>query len=197
MTIGAANVPVLGELTKAEYKDAVRNTEYWRYSQSADYHYFVSRVLFVQHVTEYGLFAGHQCVENYLKGYLKARGSLPENTHKLADLLGAARSLGLAADTFIHEKRASIIVAKYEPFYELARYPVQRSRPKGGYALIVPDDIFLLDYFVLRMREMLSIPTNTWDILSDGHFNLEMCKDNNPALYNLLFWNNINFPETK
>jgi HEPN domain-containing protein len=191
--IGAANLPGLDELSHAEYVEAVQSIEYWRYVQAADYHYFVSRVLFLLHVTEYSFFAGHQCVENYLKAYLKSRGALPDNIHRLGKLLDTVRSLAPVADGFLHEDRASIVVERFEPFYELARYPVRRSRPKGGYAFLIPDDIYVLDYFVLRMRSLLSIPSNTWDILRDGHYNLELCKEQSPHFYRLFAINNVNF----
>ena len=61
--VGAANVPTLSELDRTQYASAVEFIEYWRYAQSADYHYFISRVLFLRHLTEYSLFAGHQVAD--------------------------------------------------------------------------------------------------------------------------------------
>ena len=191
--IGAGNVPLLEELDKKEYKAAVEKIDYWRYIQSADYHYFVSRLLFLHHIIEYSNFCGHQCIENYLKAYLKYMKIVPPNWHSLKKLAERARDVSAEADDFISSDRLSVIIAKYEPFYELARYPVQKKRPKSGYAFIYPYDIYILDYFVLKMRQMLSIPDNTWDILKDGHYKLEQSKRNTPDFYKLIFANNINF----
>ena len=187
--IGAGNVPLLEELDEDAYADRVEKTAYWSYIQSADYHYFVSRVLFMNHVIEYSNFSGHQCIETYLKAYLKFRNVIPPNWHSLGKLIGRANEV--SEDTFIESAELSVIAAKYEPFYELARYPVQRRGPKCGYAFIYPDDIYILDYFVLKMRQIMSIPENTWDLFRNGHFKLEQAKRNAPEFYGLVFSNNI------
>jgi hypothetical protein len=59
-------------------------------------------------------------------------------------------------NSFINDDKVSIIIAKYGPFYELARYPVHKQHPKNGYAFLIPDDVYILDYFVMKMREILS-----------------------------------------
>jgi HEPN domain-containing protein len=191
--LGASNVASLKQLDGEQYKEARERVEYWHYLQSADYHYFISRLLFLHHITEYSFFSGHQAIENYLKAYLKWKKELPPNSHNLSMLLQKCRACAPETDAFIHEDRAPIILAKYEPFYELARYPVQKRRPKGGYAFLIPDDVYVLDYFVLRMRRILSIPDNTWDILKDGHYALYDCQRLFPDFYGLFFANNINF----
>ena len=196
MGIGAANVASLEECDKRQYRDAVERIDYWRYVQSGDYHYFISRILFLHHIPEYSFFAGHQCIENYLKGYLKRQNQVPPDWHRLHRLLAKCRESADPSDSFVHDDRASVIVAKYEPFYELARYPVQKRAPKGGYAYLFPDDIYVLDYFVLRMRRMLPIPGNTWDILKDGHFGLYHCQKDFPDFYGLFAADNINFAGT-
>ena len=193
LAIGAGNVPSIEELEREDYREAVEKTEYWSYVQSADYHYFISRILFLHHITSYSYFCGHQCLENYLKAYLKFKNQHPPNEHILRNLLGRCRSISPSSDSFIHGENISIIVAKYEPFYELARYPVQKKRPKSGYAFLIPDDIYVLDYFVMKMRQILSIPDNTWDILKHGHYDLHQCQRSFPSFYNLFFANNINF----
>ncbi len=196
--IGAANMPVLDKRGKEDYLDTLEKTEYWRFVQSGDYHYFISRVLFLHHILEYSLFSGYQCIENYLKAYLKHKGLVPPNSHDLRDLLKQCRGIKQpVVDTFIHGENISTVIAKYEPFYELARYPVQRQLPKGGYAFLIPDDIYVLDYFVMKMRELLDIPGNTWDILKDGHFSLFQCQQFYPDFYNIFFLDNINFTEKR
>lgn len=165
------------------------------FRQSADYHYFISRILFLHHILNYSQFSGHQCIENYLKAYLKYKEQIPPNTHDLQKLLRYCRAEEPVADSFINNDNIEIIIAKYEPFYELARYPVQKQHPKDGYAFLIPDDIFILDYFVMRMREILAIPANTWDVLKDGHVNLFQCQQNFPNFYNFFFVDNINFTE--
>jgi HEPN domain-containing protein len=174
-----------------------RKIEYWYFVQSADYHYFVSRILFLRHVTEYSQFSGYQCIENYLKAYLKYKEQIPPNSHDLQELLRLCRAEDLVADSFINGDSISIIIAKYEPFYEVARYPVQKQRPKSGYAFLIPDDIFILDYFVMKMREVLSIPANTWDILKNGHYSLFQCQQLYPGFYGIFFSDNINFTEKR
>lgn len=196
--MGAANVPILDKRNKGEYLDALEKIDYWQFIQSADYHYFISRILFLHHILEYSLFSGYQCIENYLKAYLKHKGLIPPNSHDLRELLRRCRDVKQSVvDTFIHSDNITIIIAKYEPFYELARYPVQKQHPKGGYAFVIPDDIYILDYFVMRMRELLAIPANTWDILKDGHYSLYQCQQSFPDFYNFFFVNNINFADRK
>lgn len=190
---GYSNVASLAQLDKSQYDEAVEKAEYWHYLQSADYHYFVSRLLFLHHITEYSFFSGHQAIENYLKAYLKQNKEFPPNTHDLNTLLQKCRACAPENDVFIHEDRVLTILAKYEPFYELARYPVQKRRPKGSYAFLIPDDVYVLDYFVLQMRRILSIPGNTWDILEDGHISLWECQRLFPDIYSLFFAGNINF----
>jgi HEPN domain-containing protein len=190
---GSGNVPVVETIDNKTYKSEVSNADYWRYIQSADYHYFISRVLFLQHIVEYSHFSGHQCIENYLKAYLKYKKQVPPNSHELDGLLNRCRSAAPKSESFIHGGYISIITKKYEPFYELARYPVQRKRPQGGYASLIPDDIFVLDYFVSKMRNILDIPENTWDILDDGHYHLADCQRFHPNFYKLFFQYNINF----
>jgi len=187
-------VASLEKINNDVYQDDVEKIDYWRYVQSADYHYFISRVLFHHHIGEYSNFSGHQCLEIYQKAYLKYKNQSPPNSHDLFKLLERCKSIAPNSNVFIHSDELSVIVKKYAPFYELARYPVQKQRPKKGqYMNIFPDDIYLLDYFVMRMREILTIPSNTWDILKDGHYNLYQTKELFPSFYNTFFEGNINF----
>jgi hypothetical protein len=78
---GALNLPQFEK--RSDYKNEIAKIDYWHYIQSADYHYFVSRVLFMHRIDEYAFFCAQQCVENYLKAYLKYHSEIPPNTHDL------------------------------------------------------------------------------------------------------------------
>jgi hypothetical protein len=86
-----------------------------------------------------------------------------------------------------------VIIAKFEPFYEFSRYPVQTIRPKAPYAYIYPDDIFILDYFVMRMKEYFSKSVNLLEFLKNGRFDLRICRENCKDFYDAFFIDNINF----
>jgi HEPN domain-containing protein len=190
----ALNVPQFETLAKQDYKSRVANIDYWHFIQHADQHYFVARILFMHHVVEYSFFCAQQCVENYLKAYLKYHTTIPPDTHDLQTLLDQCRKLSHTLELFITSTHIEIIVQLFNPFNELARYPIQRKRPKDGqYVVTHPTDIFNLDYFVFRMREILSIPTNTWDILRDGLQQLYTCQEEYPEFYALFKADNVNF----
>ena len=53
-----------------KYKERKEKIPYSMFIHQADYHYFVSRVLFINRVYQYALFVGQQCIENYLKALL-------------------------------------------------------------------------------------------------------------------------------
>ncbi len=179
--------------TNANYKQDISQTEAWQYIQSADYHYFVSRILFLNHVVEYSFFSAQQCIENYLKAYLRDHNEIPPNHHKLVALLSKCKPLSKDPLSFINSVYADVIIQKFDSFNEVARYPVQSVRPKGGYSFLHSDDIYMLDYFVFRMRKVISMPKGTWDIFSNGIMNLQMCMENCPEFYNRFKENNINF----
>jgi hypothetical protein len=193
---GGANLVFSRQVNKAEFRAREARTEHWQYVQSGDFHYFVSRVLFLNHVLIYSLFAGHQCVENYLKGYLKLCNHPLPRIHDLPKLLYRCREAAPLSHFFIHSDQAWVVAQRYDPFYELARYPVTTVAPQGGWAIFYPFDLQVLDYFVLRMRQLLSIPATTWDIMRDGHFYLENCRRNAPDFYSYLHMGNINFGDS-
>jgi len=193
----SSRAPSLGNLHGKEYRDAVEKIEYWRFIQSADYHYFVSRILYLHHILTYSQFCSQQCIENYLKAYLKFKNKPHQNSHNLTALLASCRDIAPVSDTFIKSDRIATIISMYEPFYELARYPVQKTRPKGTYCLVTPGDIYILDYFVMKMREILAIPGNTGDILKKGHESLISCQTFYPKFYSVFFEDNINFVKRK
>ena len=57
-----------------------------------------------------------------------------------------------------------------------------------------PDDIYILDYFVYRMRGLFDIPDDRWDLTKEGLASLQQTKEMFPGFYSLLTVNNINFP---
>lgn len=193
----SGNMPVLEKVS--DYSEKVNRAEYWRYIHSADHHYFVARVLFLKMVFEYSYFSGFQCIENYLKAYLKCHGRTVLSEHPLGKLLGRCREVPSRTPDFIDTKYVALIVRRFDPYYEVGRYPVQHVRPKAGtQSFLHPDDIFVLDYFVYQMRRMLTVPDNTWDMFAQGkdagHYQLVSCMHSFPDFYNTLKWNNINFP---
>jgi HEPN domain-containing protein len=193
----AMNLPQFERVAKADYDKRVSEIGFWYYVQHGDYHYFVARTLFMHKVAEYALFAAQQCVENYLKAYLKHCNEIPQKRHRLKDLLEDCKKVTLDKSSFIHSEYIGAIVQKFDPFNEVARYPVQNTRPLNGqYLWGYPWDAYMVDYFVYYMRRTLpSIPENTWDILrAEGHHRLSSCMEEHPAFYATFKTNNINFP---
>ena len=175
------------------FDQSVRNLSFAEYVDSADYHYFVARVLFLQCVIEYSLFCSQQCVENYLKAYLSQLGIAPPSTHDLALLVEKCKENESDQSSFVFTTAMHVIVLKYNGFNEVPRYPLARFGIGSGYAAIWPDDICVLDYFVYQMRKAITIPETRWDILRNGHMRLGLCEDSFPDFYNLLKKDNINF----
>jgi hypothetical protein len=95
---GTANVPSVELINSKKFTDADKNVNYLEYISNADYHYFISRVLFMHHINEYSLFSGQQCIENYLKGYIRLRGGISEKTHRLYKLLAHCISISPTSD---------------------------------------------------------------------------------------------------
>ena len=201
--------------TKDQYPDAANNifkefitpeegnlqlskSPYIDFIQQGDYHYFVSRVLFMHQVVDYSNFSAHQCIENYLKGYLKFLNCSFKTTHNLDSLLQKCKENALDSHLFIFSNRAKLIIDRFDPFYELARYPVQlRSRPKRGFfSYIFPLDISVLDYFVFRMREIFPKLLDGWDIFTTGHYKLFQCQQHHPEFYSNFIKGNINFKQS-
>lgn len=197
----AAIMPILEKVS--DFLDRAERIKYWRYIDSADYHYFVARILFLRMVYEYSFFSGFQCIENYLKSFLKYGGAAVPIKHTLGELLELCRGVVQLKPDFIHSRYIGLIIRRFESFYEIGRYPVQKIRPKRGVrAFSYPEDIYVLDYFVYQMRRILTIPEteNMWDMFGQGkragHFQLYNCMRNFPEFYNLVKWNNINFPDS-
>ncbi|MBA3072740.1 MAG: hypothetical protein FP831_04025, partial [Anaerolineae bacterium] len=53
------------------YAIEIEKTPYHEFIVFADYHYFISRVLFMNSLDLYSFFAGQQCIENYLKAFVR------------------------------------------------------------------------------------------------------------------------------
>lgn len=170
---GAINISRT-EVDKGRYKTDLQNTPWAHFVSKADYSYFVARILLAQGIQLYGLFCAHQCVEVYLKALLRKAGVSIPQTHKLLDVLRAARMADPTNTSFLHEADAETICLRFEPFYEIARYPAQISRPEGGSMWASGVDEKFIDYFVYQMRQLLVLPAGSWDILSSlGHQDLE------------------------
>lgn len=156
------------ENIKSEYKHKKEELAFNHYVKSGDIHYFVSRILFLSGICEYSFFTAQQCIELYLKAYIKYKGHTPPNGHMLPDLVNECKKIA-GNDEFINSARIVTIAERFNPFYEYARYPVQHYRPMdGNYAFIYPDDIQPLDYFVYKMREIIPYPEQSYDILREG-----------------------------
>lgn len=178
---GMANISV--KESNQNYEQDRERIEYQYFISAGDYHYFIARVLFLNMIGEYAFFCGQQCIENYLKAYLKFTNYFPKKDHHdLNILLSLCRKVD-TKNEFINSKRVNTIIARFDSFYELARYPVQKSsRPKNGqYVFLFPDDIKPLDYFVYQMRKIMPYPNNMFDLLKEGvpQIILENTKDNN------------------
>jgi len=180
---------------KAKFKVDLNNVPWENFVLNADHSYFVARILLSQGVHLYGLFCAHQCVEVYLKAYLR-RSNVPiPPVHRLQDLLAQSRTASSDLTEFIHTAHAETVCLRFEPFYEIARYPVRVSGPEDGkwFAGGGIDEKFL-DYFVHQMRQTLALAPKSWDILSDqGHYYLHMVEELHPEFYSLFTNGNLNF----
>ncbi len=179
------------------YQTQLANVPWEHFVQKADYSYFVARTLLTQNVYLYGLFCAQQCVETYLKAFLKKSGAPIPQHHRLNDLLVESQQVHCEGDSFFHSPYAEAICRKYDPFYEIARYPVQISRPVDGKCIWVSGiDELILDYFVYQMRKILQMHPDSWDILgSQGHQDLWLVKEHRPDFYRLFTTNNLNFAD--
>jgi HEPN domain-containing protein len=191
---GAQNISRT-EIDRARFKSDLDSHPWRLFVMRADYSYFVARTLLSQGIHLYGLFCAHQCVEVYLKALLRQANFAIPQTHKLGGLLLEVRKLQSPAGTFTQEEYVETVCLRYEPFYEMARYPAQMSRPEEGkYVWASGVDEQILDYFVHRMRESLVIPSGDWDILSkQGHYDLELVRNMHPQFYALFESGNMNF----
>lgn len=184
---GSDNVPKARKLSKGEYQKWLEKAKASDFVMRGELHYFASRILYLKFLDTLSFFLAHQCIENYLKGYLKqAKVPIPQ-IHDLEKLLAHCKPIAKA--DFLTSERVRTIILKYAPFYESARYPVQRTNP-GSYVSLHPDDIKILDYFVFKMRDILPI--------QEGFFNghnmyIDICTRSSPDFLELFKAGNINF----
>lgn len=189
---GVSNIVPNELVDKVTFNEKLGEIEYQYYLMFGDRHYFVSRVLFMNFVFDYSYFSGHQCIENYLKGFIKSKNEVPSHKHTLSDLLKKCRDVASEKDEFIWSEEIATIIYRYNPFYTLPRYPVSQTKWEG-ISSTHPDDIYLLDYFVLRFRKMLPLPENMSDILKGDDIHAFLCKRHSPNFYNSFLDRNINF----
>lgn len=192
---GALNIAEL-ESSRARFNAEMASVGWQAFVRSGQYHYFVARVLLSQQVHLYGLFCAHQCVENYLKAYhVSLQRGAPPTIHELNKLLSSIRGDHSGLPAFVASSELETICRKFDPFYEIGRYPVQVSRPKGGRYVAMPSlDMSVLDYFVHQMSELLPLGPKEWNILGLlGHMDLEVVRDIRPEFYALFTDGNLNF----
>ena len=190
---GVTNIQPTVILDNHTYKEKLINIDYEYYVKSAHDHYFVSRTLFMNYFFDYSLFSAYQCIENYLKAFIKNKNQVPSLTHDLIMLKEKCSDLVTINDAFIDSVELSTIIYKYNSFYTMPRYPVSREKWLPN-AHLHPDDIYVLDYFVMKFRQMLPLPENMSDILKENDCSLFLCKENSPSFYNTFLQGNINFP---
>ncbi len=189
---GMGNITPTEFLDDDEYNQKLKDVDYSYYIISADYHYFVSRTLFMHYIFDYSLFPTYQCIENYLKAFIRSKNFVPELTHSLKKLLNKCKDVASPNDEFIRSEEISTIIYKYRPFYTSTRYPVSKEKFFGR-STLYPYDIYILDYFVYRFREMLPYPENKADILNGDTLEMMECEKNRPAFYQSFREGNINF----
>lgn len=176
------------------YKAQLQKLNYENYIQKGDIHYFFSRVLFLYKVKFYSYFSAQQCVECYLKAFINFKNKKVPEVHNLEKILIECRNIQNPIEPFINSDHLEAIIRKYNPFNELPRYPIYKHGPKkSGFVSWYPHDIYFLDYFVYKMREIFLISNNSLDILKNIDFELDETKTEFPDFYNIFTLENINF----
>jgi hypothetical protein len=75
----------------------------------------------------------------------------------------------LPNQTLSSKEYIEIIVERFDPFNEVVRYPVARTRPEGGaWTSIYPTDMHVMDYFIYKMRQVVPVPPKHNDIFKSG-----------------------------
>jgi hypothetical protein len=188
----AGNMPDFQPIIKTSYKSKMNKIGFEEFVRYADHHYFVSRTLFMNFIFGYSFFSAYQCIENYLKAFLKSKGHIPPKIHPLTQLLSVSKNIASLNDEFINSDEISTIIYKFEPFYEFPRYPISNNE-FTPHAFLHPDDIYLLDYFVLKFRELLFSSDNILDIENSLSTFILICRKNSPEFYKTFLFHNINF----
>lgn len=154
-------------------------------------HYFIARVLWVSKIEHYAKFCAYQAIENYLKAFIKLKGGSFKDTHDLYQLRRMCQELD-SSNTFFHGTKMTLCIDMYRPFYEITRYPIGRKYPGESYSWNTYD-IFVLDYFVFKIREFFpKSETNNSDLLQGGHFWLQQHLDSGLSLNDRFKHENIN-----
>jgi HEPN domain-containing protein len=187
------NLPTVTVLSRSQIQSQIEAVEYSDFLRHAQYHYAVARLLFQARLHWYAFYCSQQAVETYLKAFIKHRGGLPPMTHELSKLLERARELDTTSQ-FINGPHIESVVLKFDPYNELPRYPAHRVGTENPAMVgFFPDDMQVLDYFVLRMHEQLPTPTSP-DFLPAARPFLYMLEHQMPGLFALLVDSNINAP---
>lgn len=190
------NITPREDLDKDAFRINYQKVSYAYFMTSGDYHYFIARIIFVKGAGIYAFFSGHQCIENYLQAFIKYLGIeySPKGNHNLLNYLSLAKERA-PKRSFLRSNQIKTICDRFNPFYELPRYPVHHARPKDGlFGFLMPDDIYLLDYFVLKMREIMPLPKGTWDVLDKGiPYEASMIENISPELIEAFKNENVNF----
>lgn len=179
--------------TKDSYQERFEKVNYYSFIHSADYHYFVSRILFQLSAGSYSLFCAQQCIENYFKSYLLLSG-IDRNDrvfdkHDLIVLVKKIREVPIC-HSFFKNPLLMEIVQRFN-FNQWPRYPIPKSGPRV--MVCFSDDVKYLDYFVFRMKEIIPIPEGYIDsIKRPGVFRGSGSNEFLNALFKL---ENINFFE--
>ncbi len=179
-----------------DFDTKLKNMSYTIFISSADLHYFLSRILFYHHIYPYSFFEAQQCIELYLKSFIKYanHNEIPNRIHDLEELLNQCRLLDKNRNyPFLHSSRISTICHRFNPFYEIPRYPAGNFIPNTGPGFLFPTDIYPLDLFVFEMRNILPLPETHSDIFKDYHFDLHQCFENFPDWVETFKYDNINF----
>lgn len=148
-----------------DYLNQKQKIEYADYMRIGDCDYLSSRILFKMGIYEHSFFWAQQCIENYLKGFLKFKKKNVKDTHDLFFLLKECRKFDTKND-FIKSEIIEVIVRKFIIFNETGRYCVVKKfkSQKGQYCIFIPGDIEILDYFVFKMKEIMPFPEKMADL---------------------------------
>lgn len=186
------NLPTLEERCGLDYQTRKASLQYADYLLYAEQHYAIARILCQSRVWVYGFFCAQQAVETYLKAYLKMHGSEPKNTHDLSKLLQTCRALK-RGDDFIDGAHIEIVVSMFDAYNEVGRYPVHKRGPAGTMGATFPHDLYAMDYFVYKLRELVPTPANHSSLFSNTHVFLSRMQHLQPETYRLITADNINF----
>jgi HEPN domain-containing protein len=185
------NIPSLLSRERKDFERLQNEGEYVSFVDSAFDHYLSARVLFSYHHYWYALFCAQQTVETYLKGFLRYRNASVPTSHKLMELLDRCREHADGSQ-FILGKPMEATARKFEPYNEIGRYPIARLGPPGALSCVMPETMWVLDYFVYRMRNEIPVPQRRADPFR-CLMPFDLTGDRKQELEELLRWQNINF----